>query len=733
MATTGFLQGFLQTKQQLDQWDQQKAQQQAQLDMEKQRLDLQRDEWKGRQAGLELDNQTKTANLHQMLQQQQMHENIGNAIQNGTLDLSTPEGQKQLFGYYARIGQPDALIKMQQLMQNRAVLEQLSKDLANAGQGQPDAGNAPAQPPAQAQPSLTATVPQPLSLQFGQKVNDIAGRLGMKPADLMSIMHFETGGTFNPAEPNKAGSGAVGLLQFMPKTLAGMGYTPEQVAKMSPEQQLDVVEQYLTPYKGKLGNLQDAYMSVLYPDAIGKSPDTVLFKAGTKAYDQNAGLDMGNKGYVTAGDAATVVKLASSRNPMTQPSPQAYQLAGNAAPAGQPNISQMVAGPGAPPQPSAQPTAPAAPAAPATEDQLRLVGLQRQREKLMAEMGMLDRYANASIDEKQRADFQGAVKNKQGQIALLDEQIKAITNKTEYQSILRDSGYNDAVALKKQQEREKERQAAQQSEAAQIRAKSELDLEEKKRIALQQYEDAQPLAMSTEKNVAHRYFNPQTGENIPDNVTRGEIKQRLGTTAVFLGEEQAKGLDTLKNVLPTLQRDRDILARIYGPGGVFENMKPGERFGDAFTGWIARTMQTNPELAIAARQYASDLFSIRHSLTNESVRLPESELQRATKGMPQLEGIPDSKAVAYGLYNNMIDVVQKRMGILLRNKQFQTPDLLPLDMGKGATTTGGASTGVSTGYDASIPPVQNAPGDTGGFRAPSAATRRVTGAPVEVK
>ena len=44
---------------------------------------------------------------------------------------------------------------------------------------------------------------------------------------------------------------------------------------MTPEQQLDYVERYLEPYKGKIGTLKDLYMAVLYPAAIGKSEDSV--------------------------------------------------------------------------------------------------------------------------------------------------------------------------------------------------------------------------------------------------------------------------------------------------------------------------------------------------------------------------------------------------------------------------------------------------------------------------
>ena len=53
---------------------------------------------------------------------------------------------------------------------------------------------------------------------FQQEVSAVAGRLGISEADLMAVMSFETGGTFSPSIPNAAGSGATGLIQFMPST-----------------------------------------------------------------------------------------------------------------------------------------------------------------------------------------------------------------------------------------------------------------------------------------------------------------------------------------------------------------------------------------------------------------------------------------------------------------------------------------------------------------------------------
>ena len=49
-------------------------------------------------------------------------------------------------------------------------------------------------------------------------------------------------------------------------------------------------------------------MAILYPKAIGKGPDYVLFKSGTVAFAQNKGLDADKDGQVTAQEAASAVR-----------------------------------------------------------------------------------------------------------------------------------------------------------------------------------------------------------------------------------------------------------------------------------------------------------------------------------------------------------------------------------------------------------------------------------------
>lgn len=147
-----------------------------------------------------------------------------------------------------------------------------------------------------------------VSPEFSARVQQMAQRLGMNPDHLMAVMGFETGGTYSPSVRNAAGSGATGLIQFMPSTAAGMGTSTSALAGMSAVEQLEYVERYLSPYSGQLNSLEDAYMSVLYPAAIGRGPNHGLFRRGTTAYRQNSGLDINRDGTVTVGEATNKVR-----------------------------------------------------------------------------------------------------------------------------------------------------------------------------------------------------------------------------------------------------------------------------------------------------------------------------------------------------------------------------------------------------------------------------------------
>jgi hypothetical protein len=160
-----------------------------------------------------------------------------------------------------------------------------------------------------------------VSPEFRAKACSIAAQIGIDPDWLMACIAFESGETFSPSVKNAAGSGAVGLIQFMPQTAALLGTSTQDLTAMSAEQQLDYVARYFRHWGGKLKSLSDVYMVILWPAAVSQPDYYVLFDRDDpehpKRYLQNRGLDFNQDGKILKSEAAAGVlaKLAKGRRP----------------------------------------------------------------------------------------------------------------------------------------------------------------------------------------------------------------------------------------------------------------------------------------------------------------------------------------------------------------------------------------------------------------------------------
>lgn len=146
-----------------------------------------------------------------------------------------------------------------------------------------------------------------------------AAKFGIDPDWLMACIAFESGGTFSAKIKNMAGSGATGLIQFMPKTALGLGTTVDELAAMKDEDQIKYVHKYFEDtikHRGPLRSLPDCYMAILLPSMVGKPSSAVLFSDGIQ-YRQNSGLDANRDGKVTKEEASAKVmlKLTQGRQP----------------------------------------------------------------------------------------------------------------------------------------------------------------------------------------------------------------------------------------------------------------------------------------------------------------------------------------------------------------------------------------------------------------------------------
>jgi len=160
------------------------------------------------------------------------------------------------------------------------------------------------------------------SEQFRRGLASVAVELDADPTMLAAIISFETGGTFSPSIRNKH-SGAVGLIQWIPSTARHiLGMSTDEIGKLTREEQLPLVLKYLkTVSRGrKLATVSDFYAAVFGPKFIGSPDSTVMYRAPSKAYEWNKGLDRNRDGAITKGEAASIVngiyKTALARGPL---------------------------------------------------------------------------------------------------------------------------------------------------------------------------------------------------------------------------------------------------------------------------------------------------------------------------------------------------------------------------------------------------------------------------------
>jgi hypothetical protein len=118
---------------------------------------------------------------------------------------------------------------------------------------------------------------------FASSIETLGNDLGVDPMYLANTMYAES--TLNPSEKNKAGSKAMGLIQFMPRTAANLGTTTDELSRMTPVEQMEYVRRYFSADNLGAGRLHDlrndpsqhnVNMAVFLPSMIGKPVDTQI-------------------------------------------------------------------------------------------------------------------------------------------------------------------------------------------------------------------------------------------------------------------------------------------------------------------------------------------------------------------------------------------------------------------------------------------------------------------------
>jgi hypothetical protein len=146
---------------------------------------------------------------------------------------------------------------------------------------------------------------------FKQKLLEISYRLGHDPNKIMAVIRREAGPTFKANAEN--GTGAVGLIQFTDDAVSqinkvyGTNYTDDILLKMTEVEQLEVVYKYFNMYKTKsFKNIEDYAMATIWPAAMGRSLDSVIWTEGDPGYSGHKSIDADKDGKITVKEIGVV-------------------------------------------------------------------------------------------------------------------------------------------------------------------------------------------------------------------------------------------------------------------------------------------------------------------------------------------------------------------------------------------------------------------------------------------
>lgn len=96
----------------------------------------------------------------------------------------------------------------------------------------------------------------------------------------------------------------------MNATAKALGTSTAALARMTAEDQLNYVFKYFQARikeRGPIRSLEDCYMAILWPAAMGQPSETPLWVKGTQAFAVNSGLDKNRDHKVTKAEAAAHV------------------------------------------------------------------------------------------------------------------------------------------------------------------------------------------------------------------------------------------------------------------------------------------------------------------------------------------------------------------------------------------------------------------------------------------
>lgn len=134
---------------------------------------------------------------------------------------------------------------------------------------------------------------------FVMRLFEISDLLKMKPNHILAVLMHES--SMDPDAYNPYGD-AIGIYQFTPITRRALGVSRSELLEMGAMEQLELVYEYLKPYKGKIKHYSDFAIIGAAPSYFGYPNWYVCYKDPMIEYRVNPTWDVNRDGMITIGE-----------------------------------------------------------------------------------------------------------------------------------------------------------------------------------------------------------------------------------------------------------------------------------------------------------------------------------------------------------------------------------------------------------------------------------------------
>lgn len=161
---------------------------------------------------------------------------------------------------------------------------------------------------------MTPVHTRDIPARFDRAFLDLTRKLAMRPIDLLGVTMSESGARANARNPH---GGAIGLIQFMPAILVGLGWRKPaaEFGLLTADQQLPFVGAYFQAWAKDAGGWDSAgriYQATFLPATLRsiRGEEGVLCERGGRlgwAYEANAVFDKDGDARITVGELTASV------------------------------------------------------------------------------------------------------------------------------------------------------------------------------------------------------------------------------------------------------------------------------------------------------------------------------------------------------------------------------------------------------------------------------------------